>query len=443
MAENQKKNRIIAEKKRARQDVRWMRLDNAAKIYPAARHKRWSNVYRLSATLKEKVDKKVLQQAVNITAKRFPSISARLRRGLFWYYLEELKVPPTVLDEKSYPLCIMSKKETSRSALRVIAYKNRIAVEFFHSLTDGNGALIFLKTLLAEYLTQKYGADIPCEEGVYSRTERPKKEELEDNFLKNSGKIARSRNERDSWRLKGTPTKDGFLNLVCFKTSVDEALKKAHSYKVSLNTYLCAVLMKALINLQEQKVKRPGRRKPIKIVIPVNLRNIFGGKTLRNFALYITPYIDTRLGEYSMQEICNIIHHKVGLEANEKHMRKMITTNVNDERSMFVKLIPLFIKNVVMKIIFTMFGERKSCLTLSNLGAIKLPGDMKDYFTRFDFILGSQAKAPHNCGVLSFNDTLYINFIRNIVEPELEYHFYKVLEEENIKVTVESNYCNN
>ena len=35
---------------------RWMRLDNAAKLYPAVRTKKWCNVFRLSITLNENID---------------------------------------------------------------------------------------------------------------------------------------------------------------------------------------------------------------------------------------------------------------------------------------------------------------------------------------------------------------------------------------------------
>ena len=37
--------------------LRWMRLDNAAKIYPAAKRRNWTNYFRLSATLTEPVDR--------------------------------------------------------------------------------------------------------------------------------------------------------------------------------------------------------------------------------------------------------------------------------------------------------------------------------------------------------------------------------------------------
>ena len=124
--------------------LRWLRLDNAAKIYPAARRRNWSNVFRQSVTLCEDVDIPVLRQALEVTVKRFPSIAARLRRGAFWYYLQQLEEAPALREEHSCPLVFMSKEEIRRCAFRVIVYQNRIAVEFFHSLTDGSGGMVFL-----------------------------------------------------------------------------------------------------------------------------------------------------------------------------------------------------------------------------------------------------------------------------------------------------------
>ena len=88
---------------------------------------------------------------------------------------------------------------------------------------------------------------------------------------------------------------------------------------------------------------------------------------------------------------------------------------------------------------FVLVGVWKSCLCLSNLGLVKLPEEMAPYVARMDFIIGVQAKAPHNCGVVSWNGTMYINMIRNIREPELESHFYRVLHALGLPVKVESN----
>lgn len=428
-------NQVMAEENK----LRWMRLDNAAKIYPASRSNRWSNVFRLSATLKEEVDVDILRSALDVTVRRFPSIAVRLRKGVFWYYLEQLSAAPEIREENSYPLTRMSKKETRKCAFRVLVYERRIAVEIFHSLTDGNGALVFLKSLVAEYLQQKYGVHIPAEEGVLGRLEEPSEDEVEDSFLKYSGKLCASRRENTAWRMSGTPEPGGFLNVTCFKIPVKPALEKAHEYGVTLSTFLGASIMMAMQNSQKEKVHNPNRRKPIKLLIPVNLRKLFPSKTLRNFVLYTTPEILPKLGEYSFEEICQVIQCKLNTDITPKRMSMMIATNVSSERLMAVRIMPLFVKNFVMKAVFKSVGERKSCLSMSNLGVVRVPKEMASYVERFDFVLGIQATAPYNCGVISFGDTMNVNFIRNIREADLEYHFHQVLQEMGITAEVESN----
>ena len=110
--------------KKEKKRLRWVRLDNAAKIYPAARRKNWSNIYRQSVTLHEDVDATVLQSALDVTVKRFPSIAARLRKGAFWYYLQQVEAAPPIREEYSYPLVYMSGEEMRSCALRVIVYQN-------------------------------------------------------------------------------------------------------------------------------------------------------------------------------------------------------------------------------------------------------------------------------------------------------------------------------
>lgn len=418
---------------------KWFKLDNAAKIYPASHSRYWSNLYRLSATLNEEVDPAALEEAIKNTIPRFPSIAAKLSPGLFWYYLQPVTEPPAIMAEYSYPLAYMTKEEMKRCALRVIVYKNRIAVEIFHALTDGTGGLIFLKSLVAEYLELKHKIEVPCECGVLSRKERPKHYEIEDSFLKNAATIKETRKDTDAWKITGTPEHDSFINVTFFHMSSDTILKLAREKKVSVNTFLCAVLMKAILNLQFDLVKHPKLYKPVKVLIPINLRNLFDSKTLRNFALYTIPEIDPRLGDYSLDEIIKIVHHKVGTYATKKNMSKMIQTNVADEKAIFVRIIPLFLKNIVMKAIFNMVGEKKSCLSFSNIGEVKLPEIMQEYIDRVDFILCPQAQAPYNCSAYSYNGNLTVTFTRDIKEARLESYFFRELQALGVEVTVQSN----
>ena len=419
--------------------LRWLELDNAAKIYPANRRNDWSNVYRLSVTLTEPVDKDLLQQALQAVAPRFPSICARLRKGLFWYYLEQLEHPPVIRKEKSYPMVHMSRAEIRQCALRVIVYQNRIALELFHALTDGTGAMIFLKTLLAQDLQLKYGITVPAEQGVQDITEDPSPEELEDSFLKYEGNACAPRGGTDAWHVSGDREPDGFLHNTCLELPTKTLLERSHEHGLTVTGFLAAVMIMAMQNIQLQQVPEIHRRKSIKVMLPVNLRQLFPSKTLRNFAMFTVPEIQPRLGYYEFDEICNLVKHRMGLDINAKYMSTIIATNVSSERKVLIRMVPLFIKNMVMKMIFDMVGERKSSITLSNLGRVEIPEAMQDYVNRFDFVLGIQASAPNNCGVLSWGDQTYVNFIRNIKEPTLEQSFYQVLRQLNIPVTVCSN----
>ncbi len=419
--------------------TRWLRLDNAAKIYPAARRRDWSSLYRLSVTLKERIDVQTLQSALDVTVKRFPSIAARLRKGVFWYYIEELPCAPAVRPDCSYPMTKMSASEARRCAFRVLYHENRIAIELFHVLTDGSGALIFLKTLVAEYLEQKHRLSIPAEHGVLDRREPPREEELEDSFQKYAGPIRDRGREKNSWQLGGTLETDGFLHVTCMELSTAQLLEKSHAFGVTATNFLAAALMAALQKLQQTQVPDIRRRKPIRLQIPVNLRRLFPSSTLRNFAMYTIPELLPRLGEYSFQEICQVVRHCMGLRITPKQMSMVIAANVSSERILAVKLMPLFLKNFVMRLIYDAVGEKKNCLSISNLGAVRLPEEMKPYVDSFDFILGVQAAYPNNCGVVSFGDKVHVNFIRNVREPALEQAFFAVLQELGLAVTVQSN----
>ncbi len=419
--------------------LKWMKLDNAAKIYPAARRKHWTNVFRISFSFKDNIAPDILQSALNRAVRRFPSIAARLRTGLFWYYLEEIPCPPSVQPEENVPLNRMTFGQIRKCAFRILYYNNRMSLELFHSIADGSGAMIFAKSLAAEYVRQRYGANVPCENDILSMDDPPSPEETEDSFGRFISPISASRKEDNSYLLSGTPEPDGFQNLICGTLDEQEIYSLAKKYGATVTVFLAAVMMKSIYDIQNEKVKNPKKRKCVRILIPVNLRKIFPSKTMRNFASYITPGINPQLGEYSFEEMISVIKHTIGLELTDKHLSSKFTPNVRSEQSAFLRIMPLGIKNIAMKLVYNAVGEKKSCINVSNLGKIELPPEMNKYVERVDFILGVQASSPCNCGVCSFGGKLRINFIRNIIEPELERHFFTELRRLGLSVYIESN----
>lgn len=288
---------------------KWMRLDNAAKIFPAVKRRDWSNVFRLSATLTQPIDPLLLQEAVRLVAPRFPSMLVSLHRGLFWYYLEQVPEPPRVRPDSSCPLVHMTSRELETCALRVLYFRNRIAVEFFHSITDGNGGLVFLKTLTAAYVSLRDGISIPPEEGVLDWHMPPDPAEWEDSFLKVAGQVSMSRREENAFRIQGPREQDGFLHLTVATVSSEALRTLAKAHGVTITAFLAAVMLQAIMELRPRRSHRWA-----KVTIPVDLRRLFESRTLRNFALTVNVGVDPRLGAYSLDELCSVVQGQLAMQ---------------------------------------------------------------------------------------------------------------------------------
>lgn len=418
---------------------RWMRLDNAAKIYPAASSRRWHALFRLSATLTEPVDPDVLLQAQRRMVRRFPSFYVRLRRGMFWYYLEGVDECAAVEPDGESPCMPLQRREKRGLRLRVRYRGNRIAVEFFHAITDGTGGLCFLKTLVAEYLSLRYGVAIPRGDGVLDCDEPPHGAELDDSFLANAGDIAIDRTEANAYHLSGDLEPDGFIHLTTACVPLAAVTARAKAFGVSLTAYLTALLIDAACQLQQEDGTARRRRRPVKICVPVNLRRFFPSETLRNFSSYVNPGVETRLGTYTLEEIVQAVHHYMGTEATAKRLGAKFTANVSSERNAALRLAPLFLKNVAMKCAFLMVGDRKTTTILSNLGLVTLPDAMAAHVSRMEFVLGLLSRNPVACAALSYGDTLYLNLTSTLREPALERAFLTRLVRQGVPVRVESN----
>ena len=416
----------------------WMPLDNAALIFPAIRRRNWSNVFRESVTLTEDIDPAILQQAVEELMPRFPSFYLRLRRGVFWYYLEEVSAPPKVQQDYAYPLTFMTAREMGRCCLRVLYFRNRIAVEFFHVLADGGGAMVYLKTLTARYLALHYGLDVPATDGVLDLHDAPDPGELEDSFQRYAANHPAFCPEAEAYRLPGKRELGRFLRLITGVVSADALHDLAHEYGCTVTVLLAAIMAECVLAIQDRHVPKK-RQKPVKITIPVDLRRLFPSRTLRNFALTVNPGVDPRLGTYTLRELCDAISHQLAAEIIPQRMAGRMAENVTPQRNWLLKLVPVFLKTPVMRAVYDRRGERLGCLNISNLGVQKLPAAMAPYVERMEFIIGVQYSYPNNCSVVTWRNRTYINMIRSTESADLERRFFSRLVELGVPVAIETN----
>ena len=416
----------------------WYKLDLSAIVYPTLQRRDFSSVYRLSVLLKEPVQPELLQKALDRTLPRFPTYKAAIRKGLFWRYLEPNNRPgPFVQPDIKNPCMPMSFKANNRYLIRVYYYQNRISLEAHHSLGDGTGGMCVLQTMTAEYL-RLLGHEIPCGGFVLNLNEKPDPGELEDAYMRYANsKVRPPRPGEKTYRVRGTKEPFYTLNIIDGIMSVKQVMQAAKKYDASITEYLNAVLLYAL--LQKQESDFHFGLKPVKIAMPVNLRRFFPSKTLRNFITMIYPGVDPRLGDYTFEEIVGQVHHYMRYYINEKFLRGDITTNAATQKNPLIRVVPLFVKDMVVRTFYTKVQDKNSSAGLTNMGALKVPEEMKPYIERFDIYMGQPFSSRTNCAIISFEDTLTINFASSIIEADVERYFFRKLVKDGIHVKIESN----
>ena len=422
---------------RAKKDI-WYKLDLSATVYPTLQRRDFSSVYRLSVTLRETVDPELLQQALDMTLTRFPTYKVTIRKGLFWRYLEPNNRPgPFVQKDIKNPCMPMHFKSNNRYLIRVYYYERRISFEAHHCLGDGTGGMCLLQTLTAVYLGLQ-GHPIPPSGFVLDLNETPDPEELEDAYMRYAtAKVKPPRPAAKTYRVRGTKEPFYTLNIVDGILSVKEVMAVAKKYGATITEYLNAVLLYAL--LQKQSNEFHLKYKPVRIAMPVNLRRFFPSKTLRNFITMVYPFIDPRLGEYSFEEIVTEVHTYMRYYINRKFLCGDITTNAATKHNFLIRVVPLFIKDFVVRTFYTRVQDKNSSAGLTNMGALRVPEEMKPYIERFDICMGQPFSSRTNCAIISFEDILTINFASSIVEADVERYFFRKLVQDGIHVKIESN----
>ena len=414
-----------------------MRLDNAALIYPPALKKKYAMMFRLTITFKEVIDKVVLSKALENTLVRLPSFAYRLRRGLFWYYLEKIDGIPPILDDVNNPMTTINFKENNNFMFRVRVYENRLALEFFHALTDGTGGATLLLTLSREYLRLKYKANIPYTDKILNISDKPKKEEIEDSFKKYAGKVGALSKEEVAYHLKGKELPSHVLNIVTGKISITSLKELTKKYDCTITVFLASIMFLSLIEIQNNN--NDTKKHPIKISIPVNLRRFFKSVTVRNFSSYVNPKIDTKLGEYDLEEIIHEVKAQLDLMITEKKLRSKFTGNVNMEKKFIIRIMPTFIKKHALSISDYLMGDRYCTTTFSNYGLINIPSEMQEYVTDMGFMIGRSRNKHGAVACISCMDNLYITFTSRINDTEFERLFFTKLVELGVPVYIESN----
>ena len=250
----------------------WYKLDNVGKLYSSLKGLKKPNVFRFSVTLKEEIDELTLLEALKETLIVFPMFNVSLKQGMFWYYLEETNIKPTVKPEK-LPITERLYTNSDDVLYRVNYYKNRINLEVSHILADGKGTTDFFTTLVSNYISMKY--DIKLEEEIASSFE-DKTEDSFDKYYKKTKIRAYREGKIYKYKNKKLKNRTRFMEM---HMNVKDVLVEAHKYDATLTSLLLGVLIYSV----KPEMKMKDRNKVIKVEVPVDLRKFYKSKSTKNF----------------------------------------------------------------------------------------------------------------------------------------------------------------
>ncbi len=418
------------------------KLDAVAKLFPSVTNKSNSSVFRVSVVLKEEIKPETLQLAVNMIYERYSLFFLHLRRGVFWNYFDANFVHFTIDEERQSPCSSILSHENRGYIIKVLYYKNRISVEAFHSITDGNGIVEFVKSLLYYYLTILHGElDHQNKVLLFDESERND----EDSFNKHFNKVKRPKHYRNkeyykesknSFRIKGKKFKGGGNSVVTANLPLDEV----KSYCKSLNCSVTAFFVTSIIfSIYKEKQCKTKSNAPIVIAIPVNLRKLFNSKTLKNFIGVVN--VGYEMNEDSdFDSVLISVSNQLKLTNDTDYLGKFSEDKLKLSKSIISRYTPLIVKNMIVPIGFRLKGELKKTMTISNVGKFDFPDDVSKYIEQAEILLYPTVKSPINCTVSSFENKLTISFTRSITDESIIREFFKsIVEMTSIDVEVYSN----
>lgn len=414
----------------------WYRLDNAATLYSLVTSARNTCIFRLEAVLKQPVNINKLQRALDNIIERFPYYRVNLLPGVFWHYWNTNLLKPRIITDSEYPCEEMPITKRGIFPYRVRAYKKMIAVEFHHSITDGTGGIIFFKSLVAEYLRYK-GIAVPKSKNIFEPDQTPEFTEYEDaykRFYKET--IPSPAKQSKVFKFPYRIIHDKPYIRTRAELSMEDIVNVSKKLKISITELLTAVLIESMQDILFG-VRRPRGRiklRPIRVLIPVNLRNMYKSSTMRNFTLYVNSEIDPRLGRYSFDDIVKVVYHCMRTEVDDKFINKQIKRNVRAELHPLLRVTPLFLKKILLRIVYKFLNSNVNNAVLSNLGKIDVPAEMENEVEEFQFFLPPNKYGMICLSMTGYRDKIFINFGRVHREPDIERLFFRKLVSMGIKV---------
>ncbi len=421
--------------KKRTDNKKWYKLDNAAKIIPSSAKGADTRVFRICCELKEDVEPEILQRAHDEVADEFPMLRCVLKKGFFWYYLEESDFSLRV-EEDHLPACAPIYYPGRVNLLyRVTYYGRRINLEMFHVLSDGTGGFVFLKRLISRYLELKHGISIDEHEEEKSSVSEKQDDAFEQYFsrqkltdqLKQLGKISVGR----AHQIRGDIDENLLPHLLEGAVPAKKIVALAKENETTVGVYTTALYIQAVLDSMSRREKM----RPVVVSVPVNLRQFFRSDTTRNFFGVITVVYYPEQYDGSIASIIDTVKREYDEQLREDKVEQLMNTYASFENHIAIKMVPIWIKDIVTGF-FNTKSKQGITSTLSNLGRIDMPAELVQYIDRFSAFMA--APSQQIC-IISFGDRMVFGEVSPYATHDVMMYFFRRLVKLGVEVELSTN----
>ena len=351
-----------------------------------------------------------------------------MRKGLFWHYLEKSELRPVVREEYKEPCSSLYVRDKKTLLFEVTYYKKRINFEVFHALTDGTGATEFLRELVKNYLYLIHEEDLEPVE--LSNQYLTVKDQEDDSFSRYYDPDFPRKKKK---KIRAVQIKKGGkgyeeLQINEASMSVKELLGIAREKKVSMSVLLTAAFICAI----HEEMSRMQEKKPVILMVPVNLRKIFPSDSMLNFFGYIEPGYQFGGGKDSFEDVLEAVKLYFQENLSKEHMAGRMNELIAIEKHKILKWAPLELKNRCIRAGAKM-AEQEVTAVLSNMSVVKMPEDYAQYIEKFGVYTSTNRTELCIC---SFQDTLSLGFTSRYDSTNIQRNFYRILKELGASVKV-------
>ncbi|MCD8196387.1 MAG: DUF6320 domain-containing protein [Lachnospiraceae bacterium] len=404
----------------------WRKLDNAALAFPAAAGKNDTRVFRFYCELAEMVESEPLQQALDLTMEKYPLFQAVLRKGLFWFYLERRNIRPLVAEEQKTPCSRLYIPDQKSLLFEVTYHEKRINFEVFHGLMDGTGAMQFLRELVRQYLRlvhpEQSFPEVPEEESASGRDQE------EDSFSQyySATKSKEKKRVVSAVQLRGEKLPQDEMRITEALVPVSALLGKARSRGVSVTMYLTAMLLYAI----HEEIPRSRLRRPVALMVPVNLRNYFPSQSMGNFFgwLEVGCYFREDTG---FEDVLEQVKEEFEQGLSKERVAERMDRLVRLEKNPFLRVVPLEIKQLFL-MTGTSLGAKSVTAVYSNMGIVKMAPEYERWIARYGIFASTESLQLCSC---SSGENLTLGFTSKIPNDNIQRNFMQLLKKEGIPVT--------